>query len=105
MPPLRDEARMNLPATDTLAEVDRLLAGTGLFVRGAFHPTPADGVRALADGGPARTVVLVGNAGKALWEAFRRDVPEIAGKDPLDTWVDAQLERAAAAVGAEIVFA
>lgn len=88
-----------------LTEIDRLLAGTGLFVRGAFHPAPEDGVRALADGRAAETVVLVGNAGKALWTAFRRDIPTIAGKDPLDTWVDAHLERAASALDAEIVFA
>jgi hypothetical protein len=89
----------------TLADIDRLLAGTGLFVRGAFHAAPEDGVRALADGRAAGTVVLVGNAGKEMWTAFRRDVPVLAGKDPLDTWVDAHLERVAAAVGAEIVFA
>lgn len=88
-----------------LARIDGLLAGTGLFARGAFHPAPEDGVRALADGRVAQTVVLVGNAGKGLWRAFRRDVPELAGKDPLDNWVDAHLERAAAAVGAEVVYA
>jgi hypothetical protein len=88
-----------------LQRIDDLLAGTGLFVRGAFHPSPDDGVRALADGRAAETVALVGNAGKAMWSAFRRDMPVIAGKDPLDGWVDAHLERAAAAVGAEIVFA
>jgi hypothetical protein len=87
------------------AEINRLFAGTGLFVRGAFHPAPEDGVRALGDGRPAGTVVLVGNAGKAMWEAFRREVPELAGKDPLDSWVDAHLERAAAALGADLVFA
>lgn len=90
---------------DTLAEIDRLLAGTGLFVRGAFHPAPEDGVRALAGGRAAETVVLVGNAGKPMWTAFRRDVPDLAGKDPLDNWVDAHLERAASTIGAEIVFA
>ncbi|HEY7609930.1 MAG TPA: hypothetical protein VIF14_11915 [Alphaproteobacteria bacterium] len=90
---------------NAISEIDRLLAGTGLFVRGAFHPAPEDGVRALADGRKPETVVLVGNAGKAMWRAFRHDVPNIAGKDPLDTWVDQHLERAAAAVGAETVFA
>jgi hypothetical protein len=90
---------------DPIAEIDRGLAGTGLFVRGAFHPAPEDGVRALADGRAAATVVLVGNAGKAMWDAFRRAVPALAGRHPLDNWVDAQLERAAAAAGAEIVFA
>lgn len=92
-------------AAAALQRIDEFLAGTGLIVRGAFHPAPDDEVRALADGRRAGTVVLVGNAGKAMWESFRRDVPEIAGKDPLDSWVDQRLERAAAAVGAEIVFA
>lgn len=91
-------------ADPILARIDALLRGTGLFVRGAFHPVPEDGVRALADGRRAATVVLVGNAGNELWRAFRRDNPVIAGKHPLDSWVDAHLERAAAAVGAEIVF-
>ncbi len=91
--------------TTIALRIDTELAGTGLFVRGAFHPEPEDGVRALADGCAAQTAVLVGNAGKGMWRAFRRDVPEIGGKDPLDIWVDAHLERAAAAVGAELVFA
>ncbi|MBL8663006.1 MAG: hypothetical protein JNM29_09280 [Candidatus Odyssella sp.] len=90
---------------DSLDDIERRLAGTGLFVRGAFHPDAADGVRPLGDGRPAGTVVLVGNAGPAMWAAFRRDVPDPAGKDPLDNWVDAHLERAAEGLGAEIVFA
>jgi hypothetical protein len=85
--------------------VDRSLAGTGLFVRGAFHPAPEDEVRALTDGRTAGTLVLVGNAGTAMWRAFRDAVPELTGQDPLETWIDAQLERVAATLGAEIVFA
>ena len=88
-----------------LSDIDRSLAGTGLFVRGAFHPAPEDGVRALADGRVAGTVVLVGNAGRAMWAAFRAASPDPAGEDPLDTWVDAHLERAAAQLDAELVFA
>ena len=91
--------------TNPLHLIDQALAGTGMFVRGAFHPGPDDEVPALADGRTPRTVVLVGNAGEELWRAFRRDVPEIAGGDPLDTWIDAHLERAAASVGAELVYA
>jgi len=85
--------------------VDRSLAGTGLFVRGAFHPTPGDEVRALADGRAAGTLVLVGNAGPAMWRAFRGAVPELTGQDPLEIWIDVHLERVAATLGAEIVFA
>ena len=36
----------------------------------------------LGDGRAAGTVVLVGNAGKEMWAAFRRDVPDLGGKDP-----------------------
>jgi hypothetical protein len=87
------------------ATLDPILSGTGLFVRGAFHPTPDDGVPALADGSPAASAVLIGNAGNALWDAFRRAVPEPAGADPLDRWIDGHLERAARAVGATLVYA
>jgi hypothetical protein len=81
------------------------LAGTGLFIRGAFHPVPEDGVRPLADGRPAETLVLIGNAGPALWRAVRRDNAALAGEHPLDRWVDAHLDRVAAEVGAEVVYA
>ena len=90
---------------ELLGSIDRHLAGTGLFARGAFHPAPEDAVPALAGGGAAGTVVLIGNAGQALWRAFREAVTDLDGKDPLDTWVDAQFERVAKAVSGEIVFA
>ncbi len=79
--------------------------GTDLIVRGAFHPRREDGVPALSDGVAAETVLLIGNAGPGLWQAFRRDNPELRGEHPLDRWIDAQLERAAKAVGAEIIYA
>ncbi|MGH7006434.1 MAG: ferredoxin [Alphaproteobacteria bacterium] len=85
--------------------IDDILDGTGLFVRGIFHPEPDDGVPALAGGRAAATVVLVGNAGKDLWQALLRDNAALAGKNPLDTWVDGHLERAAAAVRAKLVYA
>lgn len=92
-------------AGDTVIEtIDAVLAGTGLFARGGFHPQPDDAVPPLPDGPPARTVVLVGNAGADLWRAFTADNPTLAGDHPLDRWVDAHLERAAAAVGAALVF-
>ncbi len=80
------------------------MSGTGLFVRGGFHPTGDDAVPALADGRPAQTVVLVGNAGGDLWRAFTADNPSMAGDHPLDRWVDGHLEKAAGAVGGELVF-
>ena len=59
-------------------------AERGLMVRGGFYPTPLDPVPTLSDGAPVRTLVLIGNAGGAMWRHFageRRDEPH-----PLDAW-------------------
>ncbi len=84
--------------------IDRGLAGTGLFVRGGFHPSAPDGVPPLADGRAAGTMLLIGNAGNELWRAFRRETPNPQGRNPLDDWVDRHLDRVAAEVGAEVVY-
>jgi hypothetical protein len=81
------------------ARIDAALSGTGLFRRGAFNPAANDGAPALPDGRAAGTILVIGNAGPALWRAFVRDDPVRAGADPLDRWVEAALERAAAAAG------
>jgi hypothetical protein len=82
--------------------VDEALSGTGLFVRGAFHPRKDDGTP-FAMG----TIVLVGNAGPSMWRAFRARVPERRHADladPLDAWVRGVIDDAAARLGAEAVF-
>lgn len=81
------------------AKIDAALAGTGLFRRGAFNPLMEDRVPALPDGRPANTAIVIGNAGPALWRALMRDNPALAGEHPLDRWVEAHLDRAAAAAG------
>mgnify|MGYP000418680953 CR=1 FL=1 len=73
------------------------LAGHGLIPRGGFHPAPADGV----PGDPA-TLVIVGNAGPAMWNAFSRHRPE--GPDPLDAWTRAVLADVAGRFGATALF-
>jgi hypothetical protein len=88
--------------------LDRSLGATGLFVRGGFRPEPNDGVPDLADGRPARTVVLIGNAGGDLWNAFeaaRAAAPDTFDpRHPLDRWLRARIEAAAAEVGAQPIF-
>ncbi len=86
------------------ATLARACAGTGLLIRGAFHPAAEDGVRPLADGRAAATVVLLGNAGKELWRAFKAAVPAPEGMHPLDSWIDDRVAQAAAAVGAEAIY-
>ncbi|MDH3231263.1 MAG: hypothetical protein OEN55_15845 [Alphaproteobacteria bacterium] len=66
-------------------DIAAALSTHGLMARGAFHPGPADGAPA-----GAGTVLLAGNAGPAMWEAFAAEMP--AGHDPLDAWCGAVLE-------------
>jgi hypothetical protein len=86
--------------------IDRLntvLGDSGLFVRGGFYPTPDDAVPPLPDGSAAGTVVLVGNAGTAMWAAFAQ-TGDRSGRHPLDTWLRPRIQAAAASVGAHPVF-
>lgn len=80
-----------------------ILAGTGLFVRAGFHPVPEDDVQAMPGGAAAATVILIGNAGGALWDAFSAD-RDPAARHPLDSWLRPRIEQAANAVGAHPVF-
>jgi ferredoxin len=81
----------------------RMLSPFGLFVRGGFHPETSDGVPRMPDGAEAATCILVGNAGAAMWQAFRESaVPETA--HPLDNWLRPGIEAAASACGAAALF-
>jgi hypothetical protein len=70
---------------DTRIETIRAaLSPHGIFVRGILN-FDDDGPEMV--GGRARAIVLLGNVGGSIWEAFsewRRRHPDIA--DPLDTW-------------------
>ena len=85
------------------AMIDDALAGTGLFVRAGFHPDAASPAPDFEDGARTQTVLLVGNAGNEMWQAFRASNPNLEGRHPLNSWVGEQLARAAAAVGARVV--
>lgn len=69
--------------TDTASAVFQGLAAVlsphGLILRGGFHPEPGD---AGVDG--SATVVLVGNAGTAMWNAFAPAID--SERHPLDRW-------------------
>ncbi len=85
-----------------LAEVSAALLAAGMTPRGAFRPEPADGVPEFGPGRPARTVILAGNAGPAMWRAFS------AARDPnhelLDDWSAEVLGALAARFGAVAYF-
>jgi ferredoxin-like protein FixX len=73
------------------------LAEHGLILRGGFHPDPEE-----AELAGVGTVVLVGNAGPAMWQAF---APHIDGAaNPLDRWTRRVIEPIARKFGARAVF-
>ncbi|MDL2397686.1 ferredoxin [Rhizobium mayense] len=64
------------------------LAPHGVFIRGIVLFDEGEGP-ALADGMPARSVILVGNIGGSIWEPFsrwRQSSENVARHDPLDEW-------------------
>jgi len=85
-----------------LAEIEGLLRAAGLTPRGAFHPAVGDGVPPLAADVPARTLVLAGNAGPQMWQAF--DAARSAGAMTLDAWSARILGELAARLDARAVF-
>ncbi len=80
-------------AAALIDSIETALAGTGMVVLGCFHPRASDPLPI-----PARTAVLVGNAGPAMWEAFAAERRNEA--EPLDAWSRRKLEKAAAFLGA-----
>lgn len=84
------------------SDIAAALAVHGLQARGGFHPGRDDGVPAFPDGRPAAALVLAGNAGPGLWQAFS-GAPERGdgAPDPLDRWSARVLGALAAELGAQ----
>lgn len=81
----------------SFSELSTALTLLGLILRGGFHPETdergLDGVGA---------VLLVGNAGRAMWEAF---APHIDGaKNSLDRWTKRVIDPIAEKFGARAVY-
>ncbi len=67
-----------------LQTIEHALNGAGFDYRGGFHPAPDDGVPDCGFTGSPASVIMVGNIGGAMWDAFaaaRRDEP-----DAMDNW-------------------
>ncbi len=86
----------------TADDLARALGEAGLMMRGGFGPADIDAIPPLPGGAPVRTVVVVGNAGPAMWHAFSANRP--AGPHPLDAWTRATLTPIAQRFGAAVVF-
>lgn len=81
-----------------LTEISQALAEHGLILRGGFNPERQEG-GLLQD---AATVLLVGNAGGAMWEAFS---PHIEGeRNPLDRWTKRVIDSIAEKFGARAIY-
>lgn len=83
-----------------LTAAEALLQHAGFILRGGFRPAEEDAVPPLPDGRPVRTVIMVGNAGPAMWHAFRG---RGAGAT-LDEWTKRELTAAASALGVTPLF-
>lgn len=98
------QARAN-QAGVAFEDIERAVAQHGLMCRGGFYPLADDGVPPLEDGKAAATLVLVGNAGAALWPCFQTS-PEAADGllDPMNRWTERIIGALSPALGAAAVF-
>jgi hypothetical protein len=83
-----------------------MLARHGLIPRGGFRFASGEAAPSGPSGVPARSVLLVGQAGDAPWLHFsrwRRSQPENLA-DPLDTWSRTVIDGVAAEFGARAVY-
>lgn len=88
-----------------LTDIEQAVAPLGMIVRGGFHPTPADAVPGAVPG--AATLVLIGNAGSTMWDAFDRAWPAARRaheRHPLDTWTREVIAPIAAGFGCRALY-
>lgn len=86
------------------ATIEAALAREGLIARGGFQPAPSDGVPGLDGDRPARTLVMVGNAGPEMWRAFAASPEHDTAPDPLDRWSERVIGDLATELGAAVLF-
>lgn len=101
--PARAYAAGPMPPAPSYDDVAAAIEPTGMIARGGFEvgAHDRDDVPGLPDGRAARTVVVVGNAGGAMWPGFRAAEPR--GPDPLDRWTRAVLSPVAERFDAHFV--
>lgn len=91
------------PSTyDALADA---AASYGLLLRGGLHADTADAVPALTSGSSCRTVILIGNAGAAMWPVFQASPEARSGlAHALDAWTRRVVGGLAGRFGGEAVY-
>ncbi|MCH7943686.1 MAG: hypothetical protein IIB67_10705 [Proteobacteria bacterium] len=86
------------------AAVAAALIEVGLTPRGGFHPAAEDGVPALPGGRPTATLLLAGNVGPAMWQAFSQRRQTADEPHALDRWTRRVLEPLAETLGGHALF-
>ena len=82
--------------------VERTVTENGFTPLGWFAVADGDDVPNSAQGAPARTIMLVGNAGPAMWQRFSAE--RDPSKDTLDAWSQVVLSALAGELGARAFF-
>ncbi|TPI57859.1 4Fe-4S dicluster domain-containing protein [Mesorhizobium sp. B3-1-7] len=92
-------------ARGTVEEIAAALAADGLILRGGFRFTDGEAAPAGPSGAPAKSALLVGQAGAAPWPHFQRWLGQQARDiaNPLDTWSRAVIGAVAQGCGARAV--
>jgi hypothetical protein len=85
-----------------LSDIEQALRRAGVTPRGAFHPLPEDEVPGISPWRPAGTVVMAGNAGPDMWQAFSTQRDPQA--DLLDSWSFEVLSALAVEFGGAALF-
>lgn len=89
-----------------LSSLRSALSAHGLLLRGGFNFLPEDKAPPGPSGKPARAVVLIGNAGPAMWPNFTEWLdrqPDVMA-DPLDCWTMDVIGPLSAQAGARPVY-
>lgn len=96
---------MTRAGADIAGRVQALIAPHGLIVRGAINFLDSDAAPPARGSAPARSVLLIGNAGAGYWpifEAWRAQQAD-AIANPLDAWCRAVIGAVADATGGRAV--
>lgn len=79
------------------------LAPHGLILRGGFRPSGDDDFSGLADF-PVETVVIIGNAGPAMWAPFLATNPDLTAANPMNEWAEGVIGPIAGRLDAAAVY-
>lgn len=90
---------------ELLDRIAAALTSNGLILRGGFSFAPEEEWPAGPSGAPARSVLLVGNAGAGYWKHFSlwRETQPVNLPNPLDTWSRLVIGEAAQEAGAHVL--